>query len=106
MNTAIPLSHLLAAGSALFAIGLVGLLLRRNLLLIFLSIELLLAAVNLHLVGLARSGLALAPAQGDAIALFVILLAACEVAVGLALFVRLEKRLGTTDSEMIRRLFG
>ena len=104
--TAIPVSHILLAGGALFGLGLVGLLVRRNLLLIFLSVELLLASVNLHLVGLSRAGGPLAPSQGDAIAVFVILLAACEAAVGLALFVLLSRRLRTTDAEQLRGLEG
>lgn len=102
----IPLSHVLAAGAALFVVGLVGLVLRRDLLLVFLSIELLLAAVALHLVGFGRAGLLLSPEDADGLFLFVVLLAACEVAVGLGLFVGLSRRIGTTDSEAATRLFG
>ncbi len=104
--SAVPLPHILLAGGGLFVLGLVGMLLRRNLLLLFLSVELLLASVNLHLVGFSRAGGPLAPAQGDAIAVFVILLAACEAAVGLALFVLLSRRLRTTDAEALRGMRG
>lgn len=102
----IPLSHALAAGGALFVVGLIGLVVRRNLLLIFLSVELLLASVTLHLVAFGRTGGPLTPAQGDAVAVFVLLLAAAEVAVGLALFVAFFRRTGTTDAEAATRLLG
>lgn len=82
--------HAVIFSMILFGIGLVGLLTRRNLVIIFVSVELMLNAVNLNLISMSRRVPApFAPANGDALALFVILLAAVEVAVGLGLLLRL-----------------
>lgn len=89
--TAVPLDHATYFAIALFVIGLVGVLTRRNLLVVFVSVELMLNAVNIHLVALSRLPDGRAAANGEAVALFVILLAACEVAVGLAILLGLYR---------------
>ncbi len=91
----ITLWHYLAVAAALFGIGLVGFLTRRNLITMFLSAELMLQGVALNLVAFARYHGNL---QGQAFALFVITVAACEAAVALALFLMLYRRGKTLDA--------
>ncbi|RMH59560.1 MAG: NADH-quinone oxidoreductase subunit NuoK [Candidatus Hydrogenedentota bacterium] len=93
-----------ALAAALFCIGLAGVLIRRNLIVVFVSVELMLNAVNLNLVALTRRADLLVPVEGDAVALFVILLAACEVAVGLGILVALYRRFGSVAIEDVGRL--
>ena len=83
MSTVPAAWYLLLAGG-LFALGAVGALVRRNGIVIFLSIELMLNAVNLALVAYAR---ALGDLAGQMIVFFVLAVAAAEAAVGLALFI-------------------
>ncbi len=71
-------------GAALFSMGVYGLLVRRNLVLILLSVELMLGAVNLNLVAF-ESMLATSQALGQVFAIFVITVAAAEVGIGLAI---------------------
>ena len=79
----------LALAAMLFAVGVIGVLIRRNALVIFMSIELMLNAVNLTLVTLARMNGTL---DGQVLAFFVIVVAAAEVVVGLAIIVSLFRR--------------
>lgn len=80
----IGLTHYLLVGAALFGLGLFGLLTKRNLIAILMSIELMLNAVNVNLVAFSRYTAADA-AAGQVFTLFIIAVAAAEVAVGLAL---------------------
>jgi NADH-quinone oxidoreductase subunit K len=84
---------------ALFAIGLAGVLVRRNLLIIFMCLELMLAAANLTLVAFSRFNLVEGQPAYDAHVLlfFIITVAAAEVAVGLAIIVALFRSKETTD---------
>ncbi|GAC1409834.1 MAG: NADH-quinone oxidoreductase subunit NuoK [Actinomycetota bacterium] len=79
----------LALGGLLFATGVVGVLTRRNAIVIFMSIELMLNAVNLTLVTFARMHGSL---DGQVLAFFVMIVAAAEVVVGLAIVVSLFRR--------------
>jgi len=79
----------LTLGATLFAIGTVGVLARRNSIIIFMSIELMLNAVNLTLVAFARINGSL---DGQVLAFFVIIVAAAEVVVGLAIIMSLYRR--------------
>ena len=79
----IPYNFLVACGATLFAIGGVGLLLRRNLLVMFLCLEIMLNAVTLTFVGLSRLHLQM---DGQVFVFFILLIAAVEAAVGLAVF--------------------
>jgi len=79
----------LTLGGTLFAIGVVGVLTRRNSIIIFMSIELMLNAVNLTLVTFARMNGNL---DGQVLAFFVIIVAAAEVVVGLAIIMSLYRR--------------
>jgi len=76
----------------LFGIGILGLLTRKNLIMILISVEIMLNAVNLNLIALSRRDIqGMTAGGGEAIALFVILLAACEAAVGLGILIGLKK---------------
>ena len=80
----IPVNHVIVLSLVIFAIGIVGALSRRNVFIVLMSIELLLNAVNLALVGCSSQ---LADLTGQILALFVITVAAGEAAVGLAIVV-------------------
>ena len=82
----IPLEHVIALSGLLFAIGTVGALTRRNLIIILMSIELMLNAANLAFVGFARAWGAV---DGHVFVLIVIAVAAAEVAVGLGIVIAL-----------------
>ena len=82
----IPLSNYLIVSAILFAIGTAGVFLRRNLITILLSIEIMLNAVNLSFVAFGR---VLGSADGQIIVFFVMTVAAAEAAVGLALVIAL-----------------
>ena len=88
METVTP-SHYLVLSLILFAIGFFGVLLRRNLLLVLMSLELMLNGINLALVNFSRTALNL---DGSIFVFFIMTVAAAEVAVGLALLVALYKR--------------
>ncbi len=88
----VPVSWYLALAAALFGIGILGVLSRRNAITMFLSIELMLNSVNLTIVAFARSfgdraGDMTAVLDGNVLVLMVIAVAAAEAAVGLALFI-------------------
>ncbi len=78
----VPISYHLILSGILFTIGVTGVLLRRNIIIIFMSIELMLNAVNLSFVALARH---FGSMDGQIIVFFVMSVAAAEVAVGLAI---------------------
>ena len=84
----IPLSHYLLVSAVLFAIGTTGVFLRRNLITILLSIEIMLNAVNLSFVAFGRQ---LGTVDGQIIVFFVITVAAAEAAVGLAIVIGLYR---------------
>ena len=92
----IPLSHYLIVSAVLFAIGTAGVFLRRNLITILLSIEIMLNAVNLTFVAFGRYA---GDLDGQIITFFVMTVAAAEAAVGLALvLLGLVRRVGQLDS--------
>ena len=82
----IPLSHYLVVSALLFAIGTAGVFLRRNLITVLLSIEIMLNAVNLSFVAFGRAA---GDVDGQIITFFVMTVAAAEAAVGLALVIAL-----------------
>jgi len=96
------LNQFLLLSAALFAIGVYGVLARRNGVLVLMSIELILNAVNINLVAFAAFGNQLA---GEVFALFVIAVAAAEVGVGLAMILLLyrnRKSIDLTQIDMMR----
>ncbi len=84
----------LALSAVLFVIGLTGVLTRRNVLVIFMSVEMMLNAVNVSFIAF---GKAINSAVGQVFALFVITVAAAEAAVGLAIVIALARRQDTVD---------
>jgi NADH-quinone oxidoreductase subunit K len=92
----IGLEHYLIVSALLFAIGLLGVLIRRNLLVIYMSLELMLNAANLALVAGSRFNGNL---DGQVFVFFIITVAAAEVAVGLALIVALYRKHRTAHVE-------
>lgn len=85
----------------LFSIGLLGVLIRRNLVIVLLSIELMLNSVNLIFVSASHY---LASGDGRIFVFFVLTVSAAEVAVGLALVISIFRRLGTIDMDELREL--
>ena len=90
------LSHYLLVSGALFSIGLLGVIVRRNLLIIYMSLELMLNAANVALVAMSRFNGNL---DGQVMVFFIITVAAAEVAVGLALIVALYRKRRTAETE-------
>lgn len=97
----IPLSEVLIVSAVLFCTGLCGALLRRNAIQIFLSIELMMNAANLALLGY---GSAVGSREGQVIVFFVIAIAAAEAAVGLAIFIALFRHTETIDVNKVNLL--
>lgn len=93
----------IALSSILFTIGAMGVLLRRNALIIFMSVELMLNAANLLLVAFAHH---LGDATGQVLVFFVMTVAAAEVAVGLALIVAIFQSKKTIDIGQVNLLKG
>jgi NADH-quinone oxidoreductase subunit K len=97
----VGLEHYLVVSVLLFALGLTGVLVRRNLLVIYMSLELMLNAANLALVAFSRFNDNL---DGQVFVFFIITVAAAEVAVGLALIVALYRRRRTAHVEDLASL--
>jgi NADH-quinone oxidoreductase subunit K len=94
--TLVPLSWYLILGATLFTIGAVGVLVRRNAIVIFMSIELMLNAVNLVFVAFSRQ---LHAVDGQVIVFFVMVVAAAEVAVGLAIIISVFRNRETVNAD-------
>jgi len=97
----ITLNHYLAVAAVLFVIGLMGVIMRRNLLIIYMSLEMMLQAANLTFVAFSRFNGKL---DGQVFVFFVITVAAAEVAVGLALIVALYRLKRTTNVQDLTTL--
>ena len=94
-------NHFLFLSAALFIIGMMGVLTRRNILIIFMCVELMTNAVNVTLVAFARETNTL---YGDGFAVFVIAIAAAEAAVGLAIILALSRRVASVDADEFNAL--
>jgi len=99
----VPTEYYLVLSAVLFTIGVVGVLIRRNVLIIFMSVEMMLNAVNLSFVALARHFMDL---NGQIFVLMVMVVAAAEVAVGLAIVMTIVRRKDTTNIEDVNLLKG
>ena len=97
----LPIHHYLVVGAALFALGMVGFLARRNLIVLFLCAEMMLQGVAINLVAFARYRGNL---QGQAFVLFILTVAACEAGIALALILMLYKRRGSLDVSLWQEL--
>lgn len=99
----VPLTHVIAVAGLLFGLGVMGLLARRNLLIMLVSIEVMLNAAGLAFVG---AGAHLGQADGQVMFILILAVAAAEVSVGLALLLQLRRRTGTLDADAASRLGG
>ena len=101
-TTGVPLSFFLMVSAILFCIGFIGVLTRRNILVIFMSAELMMNAVNLSLIAF---GASLNSMAGQNFVVFVVTVAAAEAAVGLAIIIALVRQkptVDTTDIDILR----
>lgn len=98
-----PIGYFLVLSGILFAIGSVGVLMRRNALLIFMFVELQLNAVNLALVAFSRMHRSL---NGQVLAFFSMVVAAAEVVVGLAIIVSVFRRTRSVNVDEVEALKG
>jgi len=94
----ITTEHILLLSTILFALGAAGVLIRRNAIVMLMSVELMLNAVNLALVGFARQH---GDLNGQVYVIFIMTVAAAEVAVGLALFVTIYRTKRTIDTDKV-----
>ena len=100
----IGLSHYLTVGAILFTLGVLGIFLnRKNVIVILMSIELILLAVNLNLVGFSAT---LNDLAGQVFALFVLTVAAAEAAIGLAIVVVYYRNRGSIEVEDVNLMKG
>jgi len=99
----IPVTYYIALSAVLFTIGALGVLIRRNALIIFMSIELMLNAANLLFVAFASIYNLL---DGQIFVFFIMTVAAAEVAVGLALIVAIFRTKKTIDVDQVNMLKG
>jgi NADH-quinone oxidoreductase subunit K len=103
----VTLGHYLVVSGLLFTIGFAGVLLRRNIIIIFMSLELMLNAANLSLVAFSRfrlSSTGIPNYNAQVFVFFIITVAAAEVAVGLAIIVALYRARHTTHVEDVSSL--
>jgi len=99
----IGLEHFLFVAAVLFVIGLYGLLTKRNVTAILMSMELMLNAVNINLIAFSRF-ITPEAMTGQVFAIFTITIAAAELAVGLALVFRIYHDRNTVDAEQLNRM--
>ena len=97
----IPIDHLLVLGAILFTIGLIGILIKRNMIVMFLCIELMLNAANLTFISFATY---LGQIDGQVVVFFTMVLAAAEAAVGLALIIAVYRTKNTLDIDNLRTM--
>lgn len=99
----LPLEYYLVLSALLFTIGVIGVLIRRNAIIIFMCIELMLNAANLAFVAFSRH---LGQAEGQLFVFFVMAVAAAEVAIGLAIIVSVFKHQETINVDEVNSLKG
>ena len=97
----VPLNYYLVLSALVFAIGVTGVIIRRNLIVILMSIELMLNAVNLTFIALSRS---LGSMEGQVIVIFVMTVAAAEAVVGLAIIISLFRHRQSLDPQEMQLL--
>lgn len=99
----VPVEYYFALAGVMFFLGICGALFRRNLIMVLMSIELMLNAVNLVFISAGRH---LNSLDGQIMVIFVITVAACEAAVGLAMVIALYRKHGTVGTDFLRILRG
>lgn len=100
---AVPIEHVLILAAALFAVGLAGVLVRRNIIFLLMSLEIMMNACGLAFVA---AGARWAEADGQIMFMLVLSLAAAEVAVGLGLVLQLARRFDNLDIDAASELSG
>lgn len=99
----LTLQHYLVLSALIFVIGMAGVLLRRNLIVMFMSVELMLNAVNINLAAFSKY---LQDMAGQVFIIFVMAVAAAEAAVGLALIIALFRNKETVDADEVNIMRG
>ncbi len=99
----VPLSWYIGLSALIFVIGLIGFLIRRNLIIMFMSIELMLNSVNISLVAFSHY---LQDLKGQVIVFFIITVAAAEAAIGLAILVALFRNKNSIHTDDITEMKG
>jgi len=99
----VPMNLVLGLSGVLFAIGVFGFLARRNIILMLISIEIMLTAINISLAGFSQQ---LGNLDGQVLALFVIAIAAVEAAIGLGLLIALNRNQPGADVSDVSKLKG
>jgi len=97
----IPINYYIYLSAALFCIGVLGVMVRRNAIIMFMCIELMLNAVNLLMVAFSRY---LGDSNGQVFVFFIMAVAAAEVAVGLAILIMIYRNAKTSDTEVLNQL--
>ena len=108
----VPVSYYLILSAILFGLGVAGFIFKRNIVTLFMSVELMLNAVNLLLVAFskmhhlegAKKGLAAAGTDGQIFVFFIMVVAAAEVSVGLAIIVMMYRNIHSVDVNFLNRL--
>jgi NADH-quinone oxidoreductase subunit K len=101
--SAIPLEHALILSGVLFSLGLLGILIRRNILFVLMSIEVMMNSAALAFVA---SGSRWGAADGQVMFVLILTLAAAEASVGLALVLQLYRRFQTLDTDAVSEMKG
>jgi NADH-quinone oxidoreductase subunit K len=99
----ITATHFLVLSAILFAIGAVGVMVRKNLITLLLSVELMLNAVNLNFIAFSHQ---LGNLLGQTFAIFVMAVAAGEAAIGLGIIVAVYRNRGTVEADQVRGMEG
>lgn len=103
MISSLPTSHLLGLSLAFFFIGLVGIITRRNLLFILIGVEIMVNGIALLFVG---AGAKWGQPEGQLMVLLILVMAAIEVGIGLALFLRIHRTNPSLDPDALQELKG
>lgn len=99
----ITTTHYLILSAILFTIGMIGVMIRRNLITVLMSLELMLNAVNLNLVAFSQQW---ADLTGQIFVIFVITIAAGEAAIGLGIIVTIYRQMRTVEADTVRSMEG
>lgn len=99
--SAVPLNYYLILSAVVFSIGVVGVLIRRNLIVVLMSIELMLNAVNLTFIAFSRF---LGSMEGQVVVFFVMAVAAAEAVIGLAIVISVYRHRQTLDPQEMQLL--
>ncbi len=99
----VPIHHVLVVSLLLFGVGMVGVMIRRNAIIVLMSVELMLNAANLNFAAFARLR---GDLHGQIFSIFIIVLAAAEAAVGLAILIALYRNKQTVNLEEVDLLKG